>query len=47
MALPVRISTIDASRTWRRCKRLVQQKCPEWTDHNVSDPASPDGPSAG
>src|SRR5713226_4319038 len=19
-------------------KRLVQQKCPEWTDHNVSDP---------
>src|SRR5919198_6755637 len=19
-------------------KRLVQQRCPEWTDHNVSDP---------
>jgi predicted phage baseplate assembly protein len=20
------------------CKRLVQRRCPEWTDHNVSDP---------
>ncbi|MGH9282399.1 MAG: putative baseplate assembly protein, partial [Acidimicrobiales bacterium] len=20
------------------CKRLVQQRCPEWTDHNVHDP---------
>lgn len=20
------------------CKRMVQQRCPEWTDHNVSDP---------
>ena len=19
-------------------KRMVQQRCPEWTDHNVSDP---------
>src|ERR1700712_408070 len=22
-------------------KRLVQQRCPEWTDHNVSDPGVP------
>ena len=22
-------------------KRLVQHRCPEWTDHNVSDPGSP------
>lgn len=22
-------------------KRYIQQACPEWTDHNVSDPGSP------
>ena len=23
---------------WYDAKRLVQKRCPDWTDHNVSDP---------
>src|SRR3954447_19384092 len=39
MALPV--PNLGARRLQAlvdEAKRLVQQKCPEWTDHNVSDP---------
>src|SRR3954465_682590 len=39
MALPV--PTLDDRRFQDlvdEAKRLVQRRCPEWTDHNVSDP---------